>query len=253
MKENHNERRNYMKIIIIRHGDPNYEIDSLTPTGWEEAELLAERIAKLDVKDFYVSPLGRAQATASVTLKKTGRTGETLPWLREFLVPVVKPYETEPDCAWDWLPAVWTKEENFFDRFKWTQHEAYEKVDLATEAKRVTDSLDELLASHGYRREGNYYRAENANEDTIVFFCHFGLECLLLGHLLNISPVLLWQGTCAAPTSVTTIVTEEREKGIAYFRMSAFGDISHLYAAGKEPSFSARFCETYDNPNQRHN
>ena len=35
-------------------------------------------------------------------------------------------------------------------------------------------------------------------------------------------------------------------------RMSSFGDISHLYAAGEEPSFAARFCETYSNMNERH-
>lgn len=52
-----------MKIVICRHADPDYEKDSLTPKGWREAELLAERISKLDVKDFYVSPLGRAKDT----------------------------------------------------------------------------------------------------------------------------------------------------------------------------------------------
>ena len=43
-----------MRLIIIRHGDPDYSIDSLTEKGWREAEQLAERIAKLDVKAFYV-------------------------------------------------------------------------------------------------------------------------------------------------------------------------------------------------------
>jgi probable phosphoglycerate mutase len=62
----------------------------------------------------------------------------------------------------------------------------------------------------------------------------------------------LWHGTCAAPSSVTTLVTEERRKGVAYFRMSSFGDISHLYAGGEGPSFAARFCEAYDNVNERH-
>ena len=62
----------------------------------------------------------------------------------------------------------------------------------------------------------------------------------------------LWHGTCALPSSVTTLITEERRKGISSFRMCAFGDTSHLYAAGREPSFSARFCETYGNWDQRH-
>ena len=122
---------------------------------------------------------------------------------------------------------------------------------MAQQAQWVAEGIDNLLAKHGYVRSGPYYRAEHPNEDTIILFCHFGLECVVLGHLLHISPMLLWHGTCAAPTSVTTLTTEERRKGIAYFRMNAFGDTSHLYAADQPPAFAARFCETYDTPNQR--
>ena len=75
---------------------------------------------------------------------------------------------------------------------------------------------------------------------------------MLLSHLLNISPMALWHGTCAAPSSVTLLTTEERREGIALFRMNAFGDTSHLYAGGREPSFAARFCEYYGHPWQRH-
>ena len=116
----------------------------------------------------------------------------------------------------------------------------------------VTENFDRLLAEHGYVRENHCYRVEKANEDTLVFFCHFGLGCVLISHLLGVSPMVLWHGFCAAPTSVTTIVTEERRKGIASFRMSAYGDTSHLYVKGEEPSWSARFCECYDNEDQRH-
>ena len=116
----------------------------------------------------------------------------------------------------------------------------------------VIRNFDELLAKHGYVRDGKYYRAERPNRDTIVFFCHFGLECVLLSRLMNVSPMVLWHHTCAAPSSVTTLVTEERRTGKASFRMGAFGDTSHLYIAGEEPSFSARFCETYDNADERH-
>ena len=57
-----------MKLLIVRHGDPDYAIDSLTETGWIEAELLSDRLCKLDVKAFYCSPMGRAQDTAKATL-----------------------------------------------------------------------------------------------------------------------------------------------------------------------------------------
>jgi len=34
--------------------------------------------------------------------------------------------------------------------------------------------------------------------------------------------------------------------------MTSFGDISHLYAGEEEPSFAARFCESYQNSEERH-
>ena len=80
-----------MKLLIIRHGEPDYSIDSLTEKGWKEAALLAERISKLDVKEFYVSPLGRAKDTAKATLEAMGRTAVTLEWLEEFRPKVLRP------------------------------------------------------------------------------------------------------------------------------------------------------------------
>ena len=67
-----------MKLLIIRHGDPDYEKDSLTERGWREAEALADRMEKTEVAAFYVSPLGRARDTASRTLRRLGREAETL-------------------------------------------------------------------------------------------------------------------------------------------------------------------------------
>ena len=66
-----------MRLLIVRHADPDYSIDSLTPAGWEEAKLLADRLAPIPVAAYYVSPLGRAKDTASLTLKKACRTAET--------------------------------------------------------------------------------------------------------------------------------------------------------------------------------
>ena len=35
-----------MRIIFVRHGEPDYTKDSLTEKGWREARFLAERISK---------------------------------------------------------------------------------------------------------------------------------------------------------------------------------------------------------------
>lgn len=241
-----------MKIIIIRHGDPNYEIDSLTAKGWKEAEYLADRIARMDVKDFYVSPHGRAKDTASFTLKRLNRQAVEYKWLREFAPKINRPDREEAPVVWDWLPQDWTTCEEYYRYDSWCDTETMKAGNVREEYEWVTSNFDTLLENHGYIREGRFYRVKHANEDTLVFFCHFGLGCVLISHLLSVSPMVLWHGLCAAPTSVTTLVTEERRKGIASFRMSAYGDISHLYVREEEPAFSARFCEMYDNKEQRH-
>ena len=111
--------------------------------------------------------------------------------------------------------------------------------------REVVACLDEIIARHGYKREGNIYRVERENTDTVAIFCHFGLEMMLLSRLCDISPVLLTHHFIALPTSLTTLHTEERREGTALFRCSGFGDIGHLYAGGEAPSFSGRFCEVF--------
>jgi probable phosphoglycerate mutase len=67
-----------MELIIVRHAEPNYEIDSLTEKGWKEAKLLSHRTTKWDIRDIYCSPLGRAKDTASFTLKALGRDASAM-------------------------------------------------------------------------------------------------------------------------------------------------------------------------------
>ena len=71
-----------MKLLIIRHGDPDYTIDSLTEKGRKEAELLKDRLEKSDIKDFYCSPLGRARATAEPTLNAFSKKRKSANGLR---------------------------------------------------------------------------------------------------------------------------------------------------------------------------
>ena len=242
-----------MKLIIVRHGDPDYEHDSLTDTGKIEAQLTAERLKQHpDIAAFYVSPLGRAKATAAYTLEALHREAETLPWLREFHAPILHPDTGDVRVPWDWLPAYWTQEPAYYEKDTWADTEVMRAYGVGDEAKRVWQGLDDLLEKHGYVRDGMIYRAAQPNTDTIVLFCHFGVEALMLAHLTGASPMVYWHGFCAAPTAITVVTTEERRKGIASFRINTFGDTGHLMAGGREPSFSGRFCETWDQTEQRH-
>lgn len=252
-----------MKLIIVRHGDPDYENDALTEIGWLEAKSVAKRIKKLDrecggIKSIYVSPLGRAKETASCSLELLERSDAvTCDWLKEFPPRIFKPdVPSQKTIVWDWLPADWTSEKIFYDSKEWINHPAMQNGDTSVEYNYVCSEFDKLMEFHGYKicdkSDGHYYNVVNANSDTIVFFCHFGLESVLLSRLLNCSPMILWHNFCAVASSVTTIVSEERRKGVASFRVIGYGDTSHLYMDGIKPSFSARFCECYDDFSERH-
>ena len=137
-----------MRFVIVRHGDPDYSVDSLTPKGWREAELLSERLTKLDVKAFYCSPLGRAKDTASKTLEKLNRSAETLKWAREFEGKVKINGETK--SAWDRLPAEWTDNPDFYTPQGWIKTPIMQSGNVEKKYNKVCKGVDELLAKHGY-------------------------------------------------------------------------------------------------------
>lgn len=218
--------------------------------------------------DFYVSPLGRAQDTAGYVLDKLDKTAITLDWLQEFPAQVdvneyqdlLKVYPDTgkkdgkycPHIAWDMVPGYWTEQDDLLDRTEWKQSEVVRHSDILEVYEHVMKEFDRLLAEYGYVREGRHYRVEKESEATIVCVCHLGITCAILSHLWNISPFILWHSLFLAPPSVSEVVTEEREQGVAYFRATRLGDIAHLRIGGEGPSFMARFCEVYSNKEQRH-
>ncbi len=234
-----------MKIIFVRHAEPYYAIDSLTKKGHREAELLSLRLAKLDVKAFYTSPLGRARETARYTLERVGREAEILPWLAEFRGHSIDPENGRRRIPWDYKPSVWMDRKGLRDMDAWADDELLSGGDVKKIWLETIDGLDALLASHGYIRDGHIYRAENNKPETIVLFCHLGIMMACLSHLIGITPINLWHGFSTQPSSVTTVVTEERVKGEVSWRCMQLGDISHLYAADEPYSTAALFPECY--------
>ena len=235
-----------MEIVFIRHGDPNYELDALTEKGILEAKALMPRVEKMNADYYYVSPLGRARQTAQIAMERIDKEAKVLDWLREF--PAVVKHICEPDPGpqcWDWMPSDWAKEPSFYDIDRFYDHPVMKKGHVKEIYEDVINHFDALLRKHGYAKNGKTFDVLKANHDTLCFFCHFGIECVLLSYLINVSPMILWHGFVASTSSVTIVNTEERQKGIASFRISHFGDTSHLDASGLEPSFSARFCECY--------
>ena len=159
-----------MKLIFIRHGEPDYENDALTPVGAREAELLVPRVKKMDAKEYFVSPLGRAKATAKPSLEALGAEACELDWLREFDIKVQRPDRPagSPGMCWDWLPSDWMVHDAFYDKEHWADHPVMSDNGIGERYKYVTEKFDEFLKERGYVRNGSLYDAVSPNNDSYV-------------------------------------------------------------------------------------
>lgn len=234
-----------MKILIIRHGDPNYSIDSLTPKGWREAELLSRRLIQQPADAYYVSPLGRARDTARPTLEKLGQEATVLPWLQEFRAKVTNPHTSEQMIPWNLSPQYWTKQKELYDKDEWRTNGLFLTGNVEDIYRETADGMDALLASWGYVRDGAIYRCEKNTGATIVLFCHLALGMTILSHMLGVSPAVMWHSFFMPTSSVTTLITEERVQGEVFFKCMQMGDTSHLYAGNEPVSHAGLFQEIY--------
>ncbi len=257
-----------MKLIFIRHAEPDYEHNTVTEKGKREAMILAERVKDFEnIKEIYVSPLGRALDTAAPCLQKLGRTAETVEWLKEFGIKVKTFDGKDQNIPWDYLPSQWTEDPLFYDKDNWHRSKVFEGSGIKEYYDRVCRSLDAVLEKNGYKRDKNIYLTETVNSDlhkltyqvndghkgltyqvnndVILFFCHLGVSFVMLSHLLGIAPTVLWHTVFVAPASITILGAEEREAGKAFFRVQTIGDASHLLHAGEPISRSGYFTDTY--------
>ncbi len=212
-----------MKIVIIRHAEPDYENDTLTDKGFREARMLGEYYKDTKKDVIYSSPLPRAKYTAEALAN--GQEIIIKDYLEEFWHPIH--IDGKERHNWDFLPSEIERHPELVTHDFLTSDIAKE-VDMKGLYDEVIKGFDETLKEHGYERVGSYYKVSKKNDDTIVFVCHLGMMSLLMSRLSGIPYTQIAQYFFVAPTGVTIYMSEEREKGIAQFRCREFGNIDHL-------------------------
>jgi len=217
-----------MKLLFMRHGDPDYANDSLTPRGHVQAALLAEALASRPIDEIYVSPRGRAQMTARYTLDRRGETAITLDWLAE-----LRGGYGEGRVAWDLHPVDLLREFGMPERLAWPGQVPYGQL-WDQVLSPFYDAWDGFLAQRGYTREGPLYRVQTPCEATLAFFCHAGVTLSLLAPLLHLAPPLVYSHFGCDPSSVTVLESEEKG-GYGTFRLVVLNDMSHAEHLRKSP------------------
>eukprot|EP00727_Mastigamoeba_balamuthi_P009141 m51a1_g485 hypothetical protein (324) ;mRNA; r:221337-222865 len=238
-----------MWLFFIRHGDPDYETNTLTERGVAEATALAQRLATLGITRILSSPSGRVMQTAGHASRALGLPVEQAPWLQEpshLQAPAAWANGLEAAVVWD-IPGhlvhaardEWRSED-------WLAREPYSSISGAADAMQAFASgLDGVLAEHGFEAQGARYRvaasSQRGREERVALFGHNGTVLLALAHLLRLPHPQVFSGFFASPTSVTTfhmdeLCRPEEEPKWATPRAMGVADVSHLYAAGMQPN-----------------
>jgi broad specificity phosphatase PhoE len=218
-----------MRIYLIRHADPDYDRDSITDIGRQEAHALAQRMHAEKLDAIFTSPMGRARETARYTTELTGLSATIQPWMAEFqdFHIDVKPWGTL--AGWH-TPGEVVRAEEMTQA--WREMPLFADPAIVSTVSKMEQQSDLFLEQLGYERQGGRYRILKQNQHKVAVFAHGGFGLTWLAHLLGVPAPLVWCGFWLLPSSVTTILFEERSADFAVPRCLGVGDVSHLFAAG---------------------
>ena len=221
-----------MRIYIIRHADPDYPNNTITPKGHIEAEALAVRMERIGLDRIYTSPMGRARDTAAYTAKRLGIEPEVEDWTAELHWIQKTPKLNRSGATWDYSGEDFRSGTEHPTPHTWHTLPPVHDDDLGERWMQLEENSNAFLAKHGFVREGRMYRSLRQNTEKIAVFCHGGFGLTWLAHLLEIPVSTMWSGFWLPPTSVSMVLMEQQSAEWAVPRCVGLGDTSHLYEAG---------------------
>ncbi|MBR3653797.1 MAG: histidine phosphatase family protein [Bacteroidales bacterium] len=227
-----------MRIIFVRHGEPDYLNDCLTAEGRRQAEACAERLVPEGISAVYASPMGRAYETASFTAKRLGLEVQVLPFMHE----VSWGGEGVPDEGHPWtLSDRMLTEQNYdFCRQDWRTHPWYRDNTITPYYDMISEAFDEFLLTQHYRHDRNRYLCMTDKRETIAVFSHGGSGGCALAHLLSLPmPYVM----TVLPYDFTSIIILEfpvRKGEYVHPRIELFNDNAHWRTSSGSPVFQQR-------------
>ena len=224
-----------VRIIFVRHGEPDYARDCLTEQGKLQALAAAERLRGEGIEEIYASPLGRAAETAAAASDVLKLPVKTLDYMRELhwgrtdgkpMLMDGHPWNLADEMArrgWD------------LTNPGWREHEFFANNRVVEEADHVARKTDEWMLSLGYEREGAYYRCRRPDnrQKTVALFSHGGSSAAAMARILN----LTFPYACALFhlefTGITILRLERTPGEIRLPCMELCNDGRHIRGIGK--------------------
>lgn len=235
-----------MLFYYIRHGDPIYDPDSLTPLGKRQAEAVAKRLCRYGIDEIYVSSSQRAKETAMPTCEIMKKDFVELDWCHEAhawrqLAPLCE----NGKQMWCFMQAEYRK---LFlsDKIrslgnKWYEAEEFKNLPFKEGILRIQNEEEKFFENLGYRhdREHHCFIAEKPNDKRIAMFAHHGFGMAFLSSILDIPYPEFAMRFDITHTGVTIIEFNEKFKtGVVIPQILTMSNDSHIYSDGLPTKYS---------------
>lgn len=227
-----------MLLYYIRHGDPIYDPDSLTPLGKEQAKALAKRLIIHGVDKVYSSPSNRALMTAKPLCDLLRLEPTLCPWAEEgqaaqhFMIPYEPGKYTwcffyEKTVRAFNTPAVRAMGE------RWHEHPDFAEYTFGKGVQRTNAAVDQFLLELGFRhdRENARYEVVTPNHSRVALFAHQGFGMSFLSSVLDI-PYPMFSTHFDFGHSSMTVIDFSRNGEYVYPKVLQLSSDSHLYREG---------------------
>lgn len=227
-----------MIFYFIRHADPIYVPNSLTPLGERQAEAVAKRLALYGLDKIYSSPSARAVMTSRPTCEILKKEAELLGFTDEALAwkgLTVK--NEEGNTRWMFHdpkhrrlltdPSMTALGQRWFD------HPDIKDYGFETEITRIYDETDKLFASLGFEhdRYTGRYKVTEAPYERVALFAHQGFGLAFLSCITDIPYPMFCTRFDTTHTGVTVIEFKD-EGGYAIPKICTLSNDSHIYREG---------------------
>ena len=231
-------KADYMLLYYLRHADPIYSPDSLTPQGIRQAEALAHRLSGCDLDRIYCSSSNRAKLTAQPTADIIGKEIKILDWCNEsYAWKDLTVRRDDGFLTWCFFhkPIVELFQSNEVRKLgmQWYNHPTFKDTRFKEGYLRIERETYAFLESLGYKHdvEKNAYIPIAPTNERVALFAHAGFGLAFLSVLLDIPYPMVTTKMDIQHSGMTVINFEEKE-GIVVPKMLQLSNDSHLYRDG---------------------
>ena len=230
-----------MIFFYVRHGDPIYNPDSLTPLGERQAEAVGKRLALYGVDKIYASTSNRAILTSKPTCELLKKEAELLDFCNEGYVWEGLTVVRNGVQKWlfhdDETRKLFTEPEVISLGTKWYEHPKFTQYKAGVE--RIYNETDKLFLSLGYEhiRGTGKYKVIKPNDERIALFAHQGFGLAFLSTLLDIPYPMFTTHFDMCHSGMTAIEFKE-ENGFAIPRVMTLSSDSHIYKEGLPTNYN---------------